>query len=118
MTETPSPAPQPSPGGEMDGPKLVYILYFISLVVGVTGIAGVIVAYLTRGAPGPSAPCPPTSPLPTLGIGHRFAFVSVRPGPSAIAALLVLSPPLWSPLLPGPVFRLARPLSCTSCPSP
>lgn len=50
MTE-PSTSPTPpaeTPGGSVDSAKLVYILYFIGYVIGITWIAGVIVAYLKR----------------------------------------------------------------------
>lgn len=48
MSETQPPVIQPG-SADLDGPKLVYILYFLSMVIGITAIAGVIVAYLKRG---------------------------------------------------------------------
>lgn len=95
MTETQPPATQPSPANEMDGPKLVYILYFISLVVGVTAIAGVIVAYLKRGEAGAAAASHYTYLIRTFWIGLLYAVISAVTMMIMIGMLLALATVVW-----------------------
>lgn len=94
MTDTQPPVVQPA-SGELDGPKLVYILYFISIVVGVTSIAGVIVAYLKRGEASPIAASHYTFQIRTFWIGLLFAFISVITMIIAIGWLLGLATLVW-----------------------
>ena len=49
QTPNPSPGSAAGPVEDADGVKLVYILYFLAFVIGISAIAGVIVAYLKRG---------------------------------------------------------------------
>lgn len=69
MSETQPPVIQPGTV-DLDGPKLVYILYFLSMVIGITAIAGLIVAYLKRGAA--SAAAARTSPSRSGHSGSGF----------------------------------------------
>jgi len=93
MTETQPPATQPV--NEMDGPKLVYILYFISLVVGITAIAGVIVAYLKRGEAGAKPASHYTFLIRTFWIGLLFAVISALTAVIGIGFLLALATIVW-----------------------
>ncbi|GAA0793657.1 DUF4870 family protein [Marinobacterium sediminicola] len=47
MTETPAPV-QPQDGGASNA-KIVYILYLVSLIAGITSIIGVVMAYIYQG---------------------------------------------------------------------
>ena len=77
MTDSPDPVQSAvtSTGDNMDGPKLVYILYFIGFVVGITAIAGLIVAYLKRGEAGPNATTHFTFQIRTFWIGLLFSII-------------------------------------------
>lgn len=95
MTETQPPATQPSTGNEMDGPKLVYILYFVSLAVGVTALAGLIVAYLKRGEASPAAATHYTFLIRTFWIGILFAVIAGLTAIVGIGFLLALALLIW-----------------------
>ena len=95
MSETQPPIIQPAAGGEFDAAKLVYILYFISLAVGITAIAGVIVAYLKRGDASAAAASHYTFQIRTFWIGLLFAFVSILTMIIAIGWLLGLATVVW-----------------------
>lgn len=94
MTDTQPPVVQPA-SGEFDGPKLVYILYFISVVVGITAIAGVIVAYLKRGEASAAAASHYTFQIRTFWIGLLFSFISVLTMIIAIGWLLGFATVVW-----------------------
>lgn len=95
MTETQPPATQPSPANEMDGPKLVYILYFISLAVGITALAGLIVAYLKRGEASAAAGTHYTFLIRTFWIGLLYAVISGLTAVIGIGFLLALATVVW-----------------------
>lgn len=95
MSETQPPVTQPAAGGEFDAAKLVYILYFVSLAVGVTAIAGVIVAYLKRGEASAAAASHYTFQIRTFWIGLLFSLVSVITMPIGIGFLLGFATVVW-----------------------
>ncbi|WP_421865520.1 DUF4870 family protein [Parvibaculum sp.] len=95
MTETQPPATQPGATNEMDGPKLVYILYFISLAVGITAIAGLIVAYLKRGEASAGAATHYTFLIRTFWIGLLFAVISGITSIIGIGVLLAIATVVW-----------------------
>lgn len=94
MTDTQPPVVQPA-SGEFDGPKLVYILYFISVAVGITAVAGVIVAYLKRSEASAPAASHYTFQIRTFWIGLLFSFISVLTMIIAIGWLLGLATVVW-----------------------
>ena len=77
MTDSPDPAQSAvTPTTDnMDGPKLVYLLYFAGFVVQITWIAGLIVAYLKRGEAGPNAASHFTFQIRTFWIGLLFMVI-------------------------------------------
>lgn len=94
MSETQPPAVQPA-SGELDAAKLVYILYFISVVVGITAIAGVIVAYLKRSGAPAIATSHYTFQIRTFWIGLLFAVISALTAVIGIGVLLAIATLVW-----------------------
>ncbi|MBX3506889.1 MAG: hypothetical protein KF895_15520 [Parvibaculum sp.] len=94
MSQTQPPATQPA-SGELDAPKLVYILYFISIVVGVTAIAGVIVAYLKRNGAPAVATSHYTFQIRTFWIGLLYALISAVTSVIGIGILLAIATLVW-----------------------
>lgn len=93
MTETQPSVPQPA--NEMDTPKLVYILYFISLAVGITAIAGLIVAYLKRGEATAAAGTHLTFLIRTFWIGLLYAVISAVTSVIGIGVFLAIATVVW-----------------------
>jgi uncharacterized membrane protein len=94
MSETQPPAVQPA-AGELDAAKLVYILYFISVFIGITAIAGVIVAYLKRGDAPATAVSHYTFQIRTFWIALLFGVISALTLVIGIGFLLGLAVLVW-----------------------
>ncbi len=95
MTDTQPPVTQPAPANEYDGPKLVYILYFVSFLVGITAIAALIVAYLKRGEASTAATSHYTFQIRTFWIGLLFAVISALTAMIGIGILLAIATVVW-----------------------
>lgn len=95
MSETKPPVTQLAPGGEFDPAKLVYILYFVSIAVGITAVAGVIVAYLKRGEASAAAASHYTFQIRTFWIGLLFALISAITSMIGIGILLAIGTVVW-----------------------
>ncbi|NIJ42661.1 putative membrane protein [Parvibaculum indicum] len=98
MTDSPDPVQSAvtSTGDNMDGPKLVYILYFIGFVVGITAIAGLIVAYLKRGEAGPNATTHFTFQIRTFWIGLLFSIIGAVTSVIFIGVLILAATVVWA----------------------
>ena len=98
MTDSPDPVQSAvtSTGDNMDGPKLVYILYFIGFVIAITTLAGLIVAYLKRGEAGPSAKTHYTFLIRTFWIGLLFSFIGVITSMIFIGFLIIAATVVWA----------------------
>jgi uncharacterized membrane protein len=94
MSETQPPVIQPG-AADLDSPKLVYILYFVSLVIGITAIAGLIVAYLKRGAASAAAASHFTFQIRTFWIGLLFGIISAVTSVIGIGILLAIATVIW-----------------------
>lgn len=82
------------PGG--DNAKLIYILYLVSLLVGITSIIGLVMAYLNRGdARGTWAESHYTYQIRTFWIGLLYGFISVLLMFVLIGFLLILGVAIW-----------------------
>ncbi|MDP2123046.1 MAG: hypothetical protein Q8J92_01565 [Parvibaculum sp.] len=96
MSDAPNP-PVAQAGGDPFGiSKLVYILYFIGFVNGITTIAGVIVAYLKRGESTPAAASHLTFLIRTFWIGLLFAVVGAVTMMIMIGMLILLATVVWA----------------------
>ncbi|MBX3496054.1 MAG: hypothetical protein KF769_07425 [Parvibaculum sp.] len=93
MSEAPTPAVRP--GDEFGTAKLVYILYFIGFVIGITAIAGVIVAYLKRGEATAAAASHLTYLIRTFWIGILFAVIGGITTFILIGVLILLATLVW-----------------------
>lgn len=80
---------------KFDGVKLVYILYFVGFLVGVTTIAGLIVAYLKRGEASPEAASHFTFQIRTFWIGFLFYVISAITMLILVGYLLALATFIW-----------------------
>lgn len=80
---------------KFDGVKLVYILYFVGFVVGITTIAGVIVAYLKRGEAAPDAASHFTFQIRTFWIGFLFSVIGMLTAILLIGWLVLLATVVW-----------------------
>lgn len=98
MTDSPDPVQSAvtSTGDNMDGPKLVYILYFIGFVVGITALAGLIVAYLKRGEAGPNATTHFTFQIRTFWIGLLFSVIGAITSMIVIGVVILLATVVWA----------------------
>ncbi len=98
MTDSPDPVQSAvtSTGDNMDGPKLVYILYFIGFVVGITALAGLIVAYLKRGEAGPNATTHFTFQIRTFWIGLLFSFIGAITSMIVIGVIILFATVVWA----------------------
>lgn len=95
MSDTQPPVIQPGAAGDLDSPKLVYILYFVSLVIGITAIAGLIVAYLKRGDASAAAATHFTFQIRTFWIGLLFGVISAVTSIIGIGILLAIATVIW-----------------------
>lgn len=81
---------------KFDSVKLVYILYFIGYLVGITTLAGVIVAYLKRGEAAPEAATHFTWQIRTFWIGLLFSIIGTVTMIILIGWLIILATVVWS----------------------
>lgn len=80
---------------KFDSVKLVYILYFIGFVVGITTLAGVIVAYMKRGEAAPDAATHFTWQIRTFWIGLLFSVIGIVTSFILIGFLVMLATVVW-----------------------
>jgi uncharacterized membrane protein len=75
--------------------KIIYILYLVSLVVGITAIVGVIMAYVNRGDGPAWVETHYTLQIRTFWIGLLYGFISLVTMFILIGFLLVLFTLVW-----------------------
>ncbi len=94
-TTVPPPAPAPQPAQSDTSAKIIYILYLLSLVVGVTSLVGVIMAYVNVG----DAPEPLKShyrfQIRTFWIGLLYGVVGVLLTFVAVGVLVLVFAAVW-----------------------
>lgn len=99
MTDTnPVQTPRQNDGWLDAGPNnvtLIYILYLVSLVIGVGLIVGVVIAYINRGKAGGWVETHYTYAIRTFWIGLLYAIVSVLLMFVLIGFLLALATGIW-----------------------
>lgn len=95
MTDTSTPPAIQPRAGDLDGAKLVYILYFISFAVGITSIAGLIVAYLKRGSASTVTASHYTWQIRTFWIGVLYSILGVVTMFILIGWLILLATAIW-----------------------
>ena len=98
MTDSPDPVQSAvtSNGDNMDGPKLVYILYFLGFVIAITTLAGLIVAYLKRGEAGSIARTHYTFLIRTFWIGLLFSVIGAVTTMILIGFLIIAATVVWA----------------------
>lgn len=100
--QTPDPGSQQplSTDGWFDaGPKnaqLIYILYFVSVIVGLTAIVGVIMAYMNRGKAGGYVETHYTWLIRTFWIAVLFSVISFILAFIGIGFLLMVAVFIWA----------------------
>ncbi|MEN6541095.1 hypothetical protein [Parvibaculum sp.] len=95
MTDTSiQPAPQPA-AGDLDGVKLVYILYFVSFVLAITAIGGLIYAYLKRGTASAVAASHYTWQIRTFWIGLLYSVLGALSLFFVIGLFILLATAIW-----------------------
>ncbi|EKF59153.1 MAG: DUF4870 family protein [Agrobacterium albertimagni] len=75
--------------------QLVYCLYLVSFVVGITGIIGLIMAYVNRGKGEPWLDTHYTYAIRTFWIGLLYALISSILMLVAIGAILIFGVAIW-----------------------
>lgn len=95
QTPNPSPGSAAGPVEDADGVKLVYILYFLAFVIGISAIAGVIVAYLKRGEASAVSSTHYTFQIRTFWIGLLFSLVGVLTSVILVGWLVLLFLVVW-----------------------
>ena len=80
---------------KFDSVKLVYILYFIGFLVGITTLAGVIIAYLKRGEAAPDAATHFTWQIRTFWIGLLLWVIGAITSIILIGWLVILATIVW-----------------------
>ena len=94
-TTVPPPAPAPQPAQSDTSAKIIYILYLLSLVVGVTSLVGVVMAYVNVG----DAPEPLKShyrfQIRTFWIGLLYGVVGVLLTFVAVGVLVLVFAAVW-----------------------
>ncbi|WP_309083783.1 DUF4870 domain-containing protein [Chelativorans sp.] len=98
MNQEPTPT-RGSPGWLEPGPanvQLVYILYLVSLVVGITALIGVVIAYMNRGKSEAWVETHYTWAIRTFWIGLLFGLVSAILMVVGIGFLLFLAVAVWA----------------------
>jgi uncharacterized membrane protein len=95
MTDTSTPPATQPQGGDLDGVKLVYILYFIGFAVAITSLAGLIVAYLKRGGASPVAASHFTWQIRTFWIGLLYSIIGFITMMIMIGWLVLLATVIW-----------------------
>ncbi|MFN3363161.1 MAG: DUF4870 family protein [Allorhizobium sp.] len=76
--------------------QLVYCLYLVSFVVGITGIIGLIMAYVNRGKSEPWIDTHYTYAIRTFWIGLLYALISSILMLVAIGAILIFGVAIWT----------------------
>ncbi len=94
MTDTSTP-PAVRPSSDLDGAKLVYILYFISFAVGITSIAGLVVAYLKRGDASVVAASHYTWQIRSFWIGFLYSVLGIVSMFILVGWLILLATAIW-----------------------
>ena len=75
--------------------QVVYCLYLVSFVVGITGIVGLIMAYVNRGKSEPWLDTHYTYAIRTFWIGLLYALISSILMLVAIGAILIFAVAIW-----------------------
>ncbi len=76
-------------------PMVVYVLYLVSLLVGITSIVGVIMAYVNRGAAPEWLHGHYRFQIRTFWIGLLYALVGTITAPIGIGVLILLFAVVW-----------------------
>ncbi|EXL03713.1 DUF4870 family protein [Aquamicrobium defluvii] len=74
---------------------VVYVLYLLGLVIGISGLAGLVIAYINRGKAGTYVESHYTFLIRTFWIGLLYALVSVALMIVGIGFLLMLAVAVW-----------------------
>jgi len=93
MTDTPAPL-QPQDGGAGNA-KIVYILYLVSLVVGITSIIGVVMAYMYKAEAADWVRDHYRWQIRTFWIGLLYSFVGFLLLFFGIGFLLLIAVAVW-----------------------
>lgn len=88
------PTPQPT-SGDLDGAKLVYILYFVSFIFGITALGGLIFAYLKRGTASSVAASHYTWQIRTFWIGLLYSLIGAFSLFFVIGWFILLATVVW-----------------------
>ncbi len=93
-----SPEPRNASGWLEPGPanmQLVYVLYLVSFVVGITALIGIVIAYVNRGKSEPWVETHYTWAIRTFWIGILGAIVSAVLMIVAIGFLVMIAVAIW-----------------------
>lgn len=101
MNET---TPQPNPPSKSNGwlepgptnIQVIYVLYLVSLVLGVTALVGIVLAYLNRGKSEEWIETHYTWAIRTFWIGLLFGFISMILMVVGIGFLLMFAVAIWA----------------------
>lgn len=92
----PQPQPQPARGGSSDSTaKIVYVLYLVSLAVGVTSIVGLVMAYVNVGEAAEPLRTHYRFQIRTFWIGLLYGVVGILLSFLGIGLLLLLFLAVW-----------------------
>ena len=97
-TDPQTPAPRQTDRWLEPGPtnvQVIYILYLVSFVVGITAIAGIVIAYINRGKAGGWVESHYTYLIRTFWIGLLYGFVAVILMMLLIGFLLLVAVAVW-----------------------
>jgi uncharacterized membrane protein len=75
--------------------QVIYILYLVGLVIGVSALAGIVIAYINRGKAGGWIETHYTWLIRTFWIGLLYSLISVVLMLAAIGFLLLLAVAVW-----------------------
>ncbi len=95
--------PQPGPTRRTDrwlepgetNVQVIYILYLVGLVIGVSALAGIVIAYMNRGKAGGWVETHYTWLIRTFWIGLLYSLVSAVLMLAAIGFLLIFAVVIW-----------------------
>ncbi len=96
---TPPPMPRQTDKWLEPGPQnalVIYVLYFLSFVIGITGLIGVVMAYLNRGKAGGFVETHYTWLIRTFWIGLLFSVISFVLALAFIGFLLMIAVAVWA----------------------
>ena len=96
--------PQPTPPGRTSGwlepgpsnIQVIYVLYLVSLVIGVSALVGIILAYMNRSKSEEWVETHYTWAIRTFWIGVLYGFISVILMVVGIGFLLLLATAVWA----------------------